>query len=99
MTITEHLKPMDNPTLTMIFKLVVPVLLGALVTYAATIAAEQSEQGKQLARMQGQLAVIAQQNSDYVDRIAKLESAVDENRRAIAAINGRVLVLENGHHP
>lgn len=97
----EHLvnkPPMaESPILVAIFRLGVPALLGAILTYAAAINSAQRDQGKQLAQVQGQLAVFTQINSDFGVRLAHIEQAQEENSKNISGLNGRVLVLEAEH--
>lgn len=87
---------MENPLFTFLFRIIVPLLLGAILTIAFSINSAQIEQGKQISQMQGQLGVITQQNSDVAARLLKVEAAADENRKSIGALTGRVLVLESG---
>jgi hypothetical protein len=103
----EHFHAManDNETLiqktdtaTNLFRLVVPVLLGAILTYAFNINAAQVEQGKQLSSMQGQIGVIGQQNGDTLARVGKLEAQLDTLNRGQAINSGRLLVLETARH-
>lgn len=73
----------------------VPVLLGILVTLAASINSAQKSQGERLAEVKGQLGVLVQQNTDFNGRLSKVETTVEVNRGAIGNLNGRVLVLES----
>lgn len=88
----------ENPIFKLVLQGLVPVLLGVLVSIAFAINGAQKEQGAALNQMQGQLAVIVQQSSDFGGRLSKVEAGVDENRRAIGNIDGRVLVLESVRH-
>lgn len=88
---------MENPVFLFLFRIIVPVLLGAILTIALAINSAQQEQGRQISVVQGQLVGIAQQNSDFVNRLNKVEQGVDENRKSIGSLTGRVLVLES--HP
>lgn len=85
---------MENPVFLFLFRIIVPVLLGAILTIALAINSAQQEQGRQISVVQGQLVGIAQQNSDFVNRLNKVELGLDENRKSIGGIAGRVLVLE-----
>lgn len=85
----------ENPIFLFLFRIIVPILLGAILTIAFSINSAQQEQGRQISVVQGQLVGIAQQNSDFVNRLNKAEQSVDDNRKAISSLTGRVLVLES----
>lgn len=85
----------DNSIFKLVLQLVVPGLLGVLVAYASSINDAQKKQGEQLSELKGQIGVMVQQNSDFVGRLTKVESATDDNRRAIGSLSGRVMVLES----
>lgn len=89
----------ENPLLVAIFRLVVPGLLGGIMAYLATISSAQRDQGKQLADITGTLKVFTQINSDVALRLNKVEQQGDQSSSAIAALNGRVLVLEAERAP
>lgn len=84
----------ENPMFIAAFRLAVPALLGAILTYAASISSAQTELNKSVYGMQGQLATIVQQSSDYGNRLAKVERSVEENRRALSTDESRLSVIE-----
>lgn len=88
----------ENPLFLTVFRVAIPTILGAILSYAIGIRSAQEDQGKQLSLVQGQLGVIAAQSTDYVSRLSKLEGQVDDNRRSLGVLTGRVLVLEAKHH-
>lgn len=85
----------DHPVFKLAMQSLIPALLSVIAMYAASINSAQKEQGEKLSAMQGQLGVMVQQNSDFSGRLSKVEAGVDEARRNIGAMDGRVLVLEN----
>lgn len=85
----------DNPLFKLVLQLVVPALLGVLVTLAASINSAQLKQGEKLSEVKGQLGVMVQQNTDFGGRLTKVESGGEDNRREIGGLDGRVLVLES----
>lgn len=89
----------DNPTFKLVLQLIIPALLSVLVMYAASINDAQKAQGEKLSGVEGSLKVIVQQNSDFSGRLSKVEAGVDENRRNIGTMDGRVLVLEHLSRP
>lgn len=93
--VTGKTPMVESPIFKLIVQSAVPVLLGILVTLAISINAAQREQGEKLSGMDGSLKVIVQQNSDFSGRLSKVETGVDENRRGLGDLGGRVLVLEN----
>ena len=68
---------------------------GVLITLAASINTAQREQGEKLSELKGQIGVMSQQYTDIGGRLSKVETGVDDNRRSIGIITGRVLVLES----
>lgn len=90
---------MENPVFLFLFRIIVPILLGAILTIAFSINSAQMEQGKQISQMQGQLGVIAQQNTDAQVRLGKVEEQADETSKALGVLAGRVLVLESKNQP
>lgn len=87
-------KPAENQLFLALFRLVVPGLLGAILTYAVSISSAQTKQSEAIYGIQGQLATIVQQNSDYAGRLIKVERAVEDNRRAISLQDSRLAVVE-----
>lgn len=88
----------DSPLFKLIVQAAIPALLSVLVLLAGGIYSAQVAQGEKLSTMDGSLKVLVQQNTDFSGRLSKVESGVDENRRAIGGLDGRVLVLENLRH-
>lgn len=87
----------ENPFFVANFRLAVPGLLGALVAYGSSISGAQRDEGKQLADIAGTIKVFSQITADLTERVSKSEIAQEEDARAIAALNGRLLVLEDEH--
>jgi len=87
----------ENPLLVAIFRLAVPGLLGAVLAYLSAINSAQRDQGNQLADIKGTLKVFTQINTDVGMRLTKTETSGEENAKALAAVNARVLVLESRH--
>lgn len=85
----------DSPIFLTFFRLAVPTLLGVIVAYLAGISSAQTDQGKQLATLQGQVGVFAQQSTDYVGRLSKVEVAIDEVKKNQAANTANILVLQS----
>lgn len=88
----------DNPLFKLILQAAIPALLSVLVLLAGGIYSAQTDQGKALSTMQGQLGVLVQQNTDFSGRLSKVEAKTDDNGRSISGLDGRVLVLENLRH-
>lgn len=84
----------ESPVFVTIFRLLVPALLGSIITYAASINAAQRDQGKQLEDISGTLKVFTQINTDVASRLRKVEQHEEEDNRSLSTISGRVLVLE-----
>jgi hypothetical protein len=82
----------------MVFRLAVPALLGAILTYAMTISTAQTRQGEQLAAMNGQIGILASQSGDYVARLGKLEARVEDIGKNQSANMSRIMVLESARH-
>lgn len=97
-TSSGKLPVVENPVFKLVLQALVPVLLGVLVTLAMSINSAQKDQGDKLGLMQGQLAVIVQQSTDFGGRLSKVEAGIDDSRRSIGNLDGRVLVLENLRH-
>ena len=92
--LTKSTPVAESPILLAVFRLSVPFLLGALVSYASNISSQQQEQGKAIYAMQGQLAVMNQQSVNTNDRLSKAEAAIDQNRKALETLGSRATVLE-----
>jgi hypothetical protein len=91
--------PMDPDALfLLVFRAGVPLLLGAILTYAIAISGAQTTQGQQLAALQGQLGIIGSQNTDYAARISKLELIAEDTRKGQAVNSAHILVLESSRH-
>lgn len=85
----------DNSIFKLVMQAAVPALLGVLITLAASINTAQREQGEKLSELNGKIGVMSQQYTDIGGRLSKVETGVDDNRRSIGVLTGRVLVLES----
>lgn len=87
----------ESPMFVALFRLAVPALLGAILTYASSISSTQTKQSESIYAIQGSIATIVQQNTDYAARLGKVERAVEDNRRSIALQDSRLSVVEARH--
>lgn len=99
MTTEDRNATSDGLTFQTIFRLIVPVLLGALLTYAANISSSQTELAKSVYGMQGQLAGISQQNTDYLTRLSKVERTLENTTKDISGLDSRMAVVETKRRP
>lgn len=81
-----------------LFKLAIPVMLGAILTYLINISSAQTDLVKQMATLNGQVGILASQNSDYSARFSKLDGKVDNLGKVQGENTARILVLENARH-
>ena len=91
-------KPPENQLMVSLFRIVVPALLGALITIAFNISSKQDSTTQAVAEINAKLAVVVSQSSDVVDRLSKLEARVDVNGKNITDHDKRLTILETQRH-
>lgn len=84
-----------NPISQTIFQVMVPLLLGGILTYLISISSAQSEQGKSIYVIQGQLSAISQQNTDANIRMNKIERREDDLDKTNDSLGNRLTAVEN----
>src|SRR5690242_7089386 len=91
-------KPPENQMMVSLFRIVVPALLGALITIAFSISSKQDATTAAVADINAKLAVVVSQSSDVVDRLGKAEAKIEVNAKAVADDDKRLTILENERH-
>jgi hypothetical protein len=87
-------KPPENQLMVSMFRIVVPALLGALITIAFNISSKQDSTTQAVAEINAKLAVVVSQSSDVIDRLSKAEGHIDASSKSIADHDKRLTVLE-----
>ena len=88
----------NNPLFTVIFRAVVPLLLGAILTYAISISSGQAEQLKTINNISGQLAGITQEDTNYNVRLDTLSQEISAMQSTLETDGNRITTLEVERH-
>jgi hypothetical protein len=81
-----------------LFGVIVSALLGAILTYASSIAATQKDQYNLINKQQGELETMAQANSDRIGQVGDLTTAVSNMQVILNAQGNRISTLEAVRH-
>lgn len=93
-SVVDSIKKTGNLLVAEAFKILLAAMLGALLTYANSISNAQTQQGKDIAAMNANIAAFMQQGSDFNARLNKLEQGIGETNKAVVNTGNRVSVLE-----